>query len=195
VPRPVSVALTGGIGAGKSTALEAFRRHGAATMSSDEIVHRLYREDADVRAAVRDRFGDAVFGEDGEVDRARLGPLVFADPEALKWLEALLHPKVVQEYTAWRTELERSASPPSLIVIEIPLLFETGGESRFDKVVVITAPAEVRAARRGPSAERDSRLLPDEEKVRRADFAYENTGTPEELDRFVAGIVEELSRS
>lgn len=192
--RPVSVALTGGIGAGKSTALASFRRHGAATISSDELVHRLYREDDDVRAAVRERFGDDVFGKDGEVDRARLGALVFADPEALAWLEALLHPKVVQEYTAWRTELERSASPPSLIVIEIPLLYETGGEGRFDRVVVITAPAPVRAARRGPTDEREARLLPDEEKVRRADFAYENSGTPEELDRFVAHLVEELSR-
>lgn len=194
MPRPVSVALTGGIGAGKSTALEAFRRHGAATISSDELVHRLYAEDGEVRAAVRERFGEAVFDPTGEVDRARLGALVFADREALAWLEKLLHPRVVAEYTAWRTELERSEPSPSLTVVEIPLLYETGGESRFDKVVVITAPAAVREARRGPSADREARLIPDEEKVRRADFAYENTGTLEELDRFVAGVVEELSR-
>lgn len=194
MPRPVSVALTGGIGAGKSTALEAFRRHGAATISSDELVHRLYAEDGEVRAAVRERFGEAVFDSTGEVDRARLGALVFADREALAWLEKLLHPRVVAEYTAWRTELERSEPSPSLTVVEIPLLYETGGESRFDKVVVITAPAAVREARRGPSADREARLIPDEEKVRRADFAYENTGTLEELDRFVAGVVEELSR-
>jgi dephospho-CoA kinase len=193
--RPVTVAITGGIAAGKSTALEAFRRHGAATISSDEIVHRIYERDPDVREAVRARFGDGVIAPDGSVDRAAVAARVFADPNELRWLEALLHPKVAQEYTAWRTELEQSTDPPRVIVTEIPLLYETGGERRFDKVVVITAPPEVREARRGPTAEREARLLPDEEKLRRADFAYENTGSPEDLDRFVAGVVEELSRS
>ncbi len=193
--RPVSVAITGGIAAGKSTALEAFRRHGAATISSDEIVHRIYERDAEVREAVLARFGDGVIGRDGAVDRAAIAARVFGDPEALRWLEALLHPKVLQEYTAWRTQLEQSPSPPPAIVTEIPLLYETGGESRFDKVVVITAPPAVRTSRRGPTADRESRLLPDEEKVRRADFVYENTGSLEELDRFVAGVMEALSLS
>ena len=78
-------------------------------------------------------------------------------------------------------------------MIEIPLLYETGGESRFDRVVVVTAPAEMRRQRRGPFAERESRLIPDEEKLRRADYAYVNDGTLEELDAFVARVVEELA--
>ena len=93
--RPIAVAITGGIGAGKSEALAAFARHGAAVISSDEIVHRLLREDEPVREALRERFGDEVFGEDGEVDRAAIAEIVFADREALDWLEALLHPLVV----------------------------------------------------------------------------------------------------
>ena len=82
-----------------------------------------------------------------------------------------------------------------LAVAEIPLLYETGGESRFDAVVVVTAPAEARAARRAGFAERESRLLPDEEKAARADFAYVNDGSLEQLDAFVAGVVERLLSS
>jgi dephospho-CoA kinase len=195
VPRPVSVAVTGGIAAGKSAALEAFRRHGVATISSDEIVHRIYEHDPEVREAVRARFGDGVVRADGSVDRAAIAARVFADPDELRWLEALLHPKVGMEYARWREEQERSPHPPAVIVTEIPLLYETGGEKRFDKVVVITAPRAVRESRRGPTADREARLIPDEEKIRRADFVYENTGSLEELDRFVAGVVEALSRS
>ena len=93
--RPIAVAITGGIGAGKSEALAAFARHGAAVISSDDIVHRLLREDVSVRDALRERFGDQVFGEDGDVDRSALAEIVFADREALDWLEALLHPLVL----------------------------------------------------------------------------------------------------
>ena len=82
-----------------------------------------------------------------------------------------------------------------MAVAELPLLFETGGESRFDKVVVITAPADVRAERRGEVADREARLVPEEEKLRRADFAYVNDGTLEELDAWVAGVLEELTRT
>ena len=195
MPRPVTVAITGGIAAGKSTALDEFGRHGAATISSDELVHRLYERDDEVRAAVQARWGEEVVAADGSVDRAAIARRVFADPEELRWLEALLHPRVQRQYAEWRTELEQSASPPPAIVTEIPLLYETGGESRFDKVVVITAPAAVREERRGPTADRESRLLPDEEKVRRADYAYENTGSLEELERFVAHVMEQLARS
>ena len=92
--RPLAVALTGGIAAGKSAALEAFARHGAATISSDEVVHRLYREDEELKAALRARWGDEVFGGGGEVDRAAVGRIVFADRAELAWLEAELHPRV-----------------------------------------------------------------------------------------------------
>ncbi len=186
--RPLAVALTGGIAAGKSEALQAFARHGAAVISSDEVVHRLYREDEELRAALRERWGDRVF-RDGEVDRAEVGRIVFADRDELAWLEAELHPRVRAAMSDW---LARQTA--EVTVSEIPLLFETGGESRFHKVVVITAPAELRAGRRGGVAEREERLVPEEEKVRRADFAYVNDGSLAELDAFVAGVLEELSR-
>jgi dephospho-CoA kinase len=190
----VAVAVTGGIGAGKSEALRAFARHGAAVISSDEIVHDLLRSDDKVRAAVRERFGDAVFDPEGHVDRGCVADIVFADPEQLDWLERLLHPRVVAAYLRWRDELGRSPDPPAVCVTEVPLLYEVGGDSSFDAVVTISAAPEVRVSRQvRPMQDRERRLIPDEEKLRRADFAYVNDGSLEELDRFVAGVVEELT--
>jgi dephospho-CoA kinase len=193
--RPVAVAITGGIAAGKSEALEAFARHGAATISSDEIVHRLLREDTEVKRAIIERFGADVVGTDGEIDRKAVGQTVFADPQRLAWLEALLHPRVVSEYLRWREELGERPDPPTVCVTEVPLLYESGGESRFDAVVAITAAPEVRASRRilPDLSLREQRLIPDEEKLRRADFAYVNDGTLEELDAFVAGVIATLT--
>jgi dephospho-CoA kinase len=162
-------------------------------VSSDEIVHRLLRED-EVKDAIVARFGE-VLDSAGAVDRAALGRLVFADREQLDWLEALLHPRVVREYAAWREELGGRPNPPPAAVVEVPLLYETGGEERFDKVVVITAPDEVRASRTSVSDSdaREERLLPDEEKLRRADFAYVNDGSLADLDAFVANVLERLT--
>jgi dephospho-CoA kinase len=195
VERPVAVAITGGIGAGKSAALQAFRAHGAATVSSDEIVHHLLAENADVKRALVDRFGEVVLGEDGRPDRARIAKAVFRDREQLDWLERLLHPLVSQEYLQWRDQLAALTTPPKVCVTEVPLLYEVGSETSFDKVVVITAPKQLREARRRvPPDNRDARLLPDREKVRRADYHYVNTGTFEELDAWVAGVMAELTK-
>jgi dephospho-CoA kinase len=192
--RPLAVAITGGIGAGKSTALSSFRRHGAATVSSDEIVHHLLKSDPDVKGALVGRFGEEILGEDGAPDRERIALRVFRDREALEWLEKLLHPLVSREYLAWREQLARLPNPPLVCVTEVPLLFEVGAESRFDKIVVITAPRQLREARRGGSvSDRETRLLPEHEKVKRADFAYRNIGTPEELDAWVEALMAQLS--
>jgi dephospho-CoA kinase len=118
--------------------------------------------------------------------------LVVADREALIWLEQLLHPKVSARADAWRAELSQLPDPPALAVNEVPLLYEAGIEDRFDAVVVITAPRELRAERRELD-EREDRLLPEDEKVRRADFSYVNDGSLDELDAFVAGVVSTLT--
>jgi len=157
-------------------------------ISSDEIVHRLLREDEEVHRELAARFGPDVLGPGG-ADRAQIAEIVFSDPEKLAWLESLLHPRVLREYLAWRDEQNAAVT-----VSEIPLLYETGGERRFDHVVVITAPPEVRARRaRIDAAPREARLVPDDEKVRRADFAYVNEGTLEELDAFVADVLARVS--
>jgi dephospho-CoA kinase len=196
VPRPIAVAITGGIGAGKSEALYAFQRAGAATVSSDEIVHHLLRTDPEVRGAIVAELGEGVLGADGSIDRARVASVVFGDRAKLDFLEQLLHPRVAQEYLTWRDQLGELPNPPTVSVTEVPLLYETGGDKRFDKVVVITAPAKLREQRRRVAPDnRDTRLLPDEEKVKRADFAYVNTGTLDELDAWVEQVMAELTQA
>jgi len=192
--RPVAVAITGGIGAGKSTALECFRRHGAATVSSDEIVHHLLANDPGVRQELVERLGEEILGDDGAPDRERIAIRVFKDRDALDFLEKLLHPLVSREYMKWREQLGALPNPPAVCVTEVPLLYEVGADERFDKVVVITAPTKLREARRGGwQDEREARLIPDRDKARRADFTYVNTGTPDELDAWVAGVMATLT--
>ena len=125
----------------------------------------------------------------GEIDRKAIGAIVFADRDELAWLESVLHPRTQEAQRRW---IETVEAP--LAVIEVPLLYETGAEERFDAVVVITARPAVRTARKELTAldERLQRMLPDEEKVRRADYAYVNDGTVEELERFVAQVADEL---
>ncbi len=136
-----------------------------------------------MRQALQERFGTT--------ERPRIAEIVFADRAELEWLERLLHPRVREDYEDWLAGLDDSVD---VAVVEIPLLYETGGETRFDAVVVVTAPEEVRAARRPgwPIAQRSGRLIPDDEKVRRADFAYVNDGSLEELDRFVSQVLQDL---
>jgi dephospho-CoA kinase len=161
-------------------------------ISSDEIVHRLLRRDPDVRRELVERFGAGVIGEDG-ADRARLAEIVFNDADQLDWLEELLHPRVVQENLRWRGEIEAGPDPPALTVTEVPLLYETGAERRFDAVVVITAPADIRRARRPLGDDREQRLLPELEKVALADFTYVNDGSLDELDAFVGDVIRQLT--
>jgi dephospho-CoA kinase len=194
VSRPVAVAITGGIGAGKSEALRAFARHGAATVSSDEIVHHLLRRDM-VKQAIVQRMGTGVLSPDGEIDRGALGTVVFNDREALQWLEDLLHPLVAAEYLQWRDDLAALPNAPAVCVTEVPLLYESGGDARFDKVVVITAPEKLRRARSDAALDgRESRLLPDSEKVKRADYTFRNLGSLEELDAFVTSVMADLTK-
>jgi dephospho-CoA kinase len=137
-----------------------------------------------VQAALRERFGTS--------DRATVRDLAVADRDALLWLEGLLHPLVLARTEAWRADLARLPDPPALAVNEVPLLYEAGAEDRFDAVVVITAPRELRAERTQLD-EREERLISEEEKVRRADFSYVNDGSLEQLDAFVAGVVSTLT--
>jgi dephospho-CoA kinase len=192
--RPLAVAITGGIGAGKSEALRAFARHGADTISADEIVHRVLREDSRLQDELFDAFGVRMTDADAG-ERAALAERVFGDSARVEQLERLVHPRVVEEQRRWLEDVAASPDPPALCVVEVPLLYETGAEERFDAVVVITAPENVRVRRKQLAAirEREQRLLPDEEKMRRADFVYVNDGTLDDLDGFVGHVVRELS--
>ena len=183
--------LTGGIGAGKSTALAAFEQLGCSTLSSDAVVHALYR-DPEVRSAVVERFGPDVLGPDGEVARPAVAARVFSDDIARRWLEQLLHPRVGAALERWRAE-EEAAHPGALLVHEVPLLYEAGLADRYDGVVLITAPDEVRRARTPERFdERSAKQLPEAQKVAQADHVYVNDGSPAELERWVADLVARL---
>jgi dephospho-CoA kinase len=182
--------LTGGIGSGKSTALAYLRELGAATISSDDIVHGLYSTAAVVER-IRERFGDGVGDGAGGISRPALAGIVFADEAELRWLEDLLHPFVREAVAAW-VERQRKARPrPALIVVEVPLLFETGFDQRFDFIMLITAPDDVRRKRVAAKLtdsefrRRRAQQLPEEEKARRSDFVYDNSGSRKALREFV----------
>lgn len=183
-PRVPFVGLTGGLGAGKSTALAALAELGAATLSTDAVVHDLFGN-PDVRGAVAERLGADVV-RDGQVDRGAVAARVFEHPEDREWLEGLLWPRVGERVAAWREEVAAMDPPPSAAVVETPLLFEAGMDKAFDRTIAVVADEEVRASRaadRGHEAvaERAGRQLSQEEKSQRADFTVRNDGTPDEL--------------
>jgi dephospho-CoA kinase len=189
------VGLTGGLGAGKSTALAALERLGAATLSTDAVVHGLY-DDPDVRNAVVARWGEVV-APDGRVDRAAVASAAFADAGERAWLEELLWPRVGAEVARWRAELAHRHPPPSAAVVEVPLLFEAGMEKAFDATIAVVADEDLRAERaaaRGHAAldERGARQLTQDEKAQRATFAVANSGTVEELEESLAAVLEKL---
>jgi dephospho-CoA kinase len=147
-----------------------------------------------VKQAIVERLGNGVLAPSGEIDRGAVGTIVFNDKAALGWLEALLHPLVSTEYLQWREDLAALPDAPRVSVTEVPLLYETGGDERFDKVVVITAPAKLRRARSDVAIdEREGRFLPDREKIERADWSFKNMGSLEELDAFVKSVMAELT--
>jgi dephospho-CoA kinase len=195
VPPPF-VGLTGGIGAGKSEALAALERLGAATISSDAVVHELY-ENPEVRAAVTHRWGDDV-APGGRVDRARVARRVFADEAERDWLERMLWPKVGERIAEWRAIESQREPPPRALVVETPLLFEAGLDSAYDATIAIVADEAVRAGRaaaRGHEAvdERAARQLTQEEKADRATYVVENSGTLDELEKKLSTVLDKLN--
>jgi dephospho-CoA kinase len=191
---PLKIGLTGGIAAGKSEALAAFSRLGAATLSSDAVVHELL-ESEPLRERLVARWGPEV-APDGAIDRAKIGTIVFADPEQLAWLESQIHPLVAERMTEWLGSLP---SGTELAVVEVPLLFEGGRESVFDATVAVVAGDEVRRERaeaRGHTLvdEREARQLSQGEKAERADHVVANDGTIEDLERTLSALIDTLGR-
>src|SRR5688572_30742045 len=191
----IVLGLTGSIGMGKSTTAKMFSDFGVPVHDSDEAVHRLYRGKAVplVEAAFP---GTASYGV---VDRAKLAERVLGDPAALKRLESLVHPLVRADATAFLKRHHTAGAP--LAVVDIPLLYETGGEERVDQVVVVTAPPEVQRervlSRPGMTEERFQAILakqvPDKEKRRMADFVIDTGAGMKSARQAVADIIEELT--
>ena len=190
------VGLTGGMGAGKSAALVALERLGAATLSTDRVVHDLYETD-EVRDEVVRRFGSDV-APGGVVNRSAVATHAFATPEDRAWLEGMLWPRVGARMQSWREELEHRVPPPRAAVVEVPLLFEAGMERAFDATIVVIADERLRAERaagRGHEAldERDARQLSQQEKAQRATYTVVNDGTLGELESKLSAILEILN--
>jgi dephospho-CoA kinase len=191
------IGLTGGLGAGKSEALRALSELGAATLSTDAVVHELLRGD-ELRDVVVDRLGPAV-ERDGALDRSLIAGRVFGDDEARAWLERTLWPRVGERVAAWRLSLEDADPLPRAAVVEVPLLFESGMDSVFDHTIAIVADEAVRAERavaRGHAAvaERAGRQLSQEEKSQRADFTIRNDGTIDELKQSLSSVLAKIEK-
>lgn len=189
------VGLTGGIGSGKSTALAALERLGAATLSTDAVVHELYGSEA-VRDAVMTRFGPEV-APGGVVDRSALARRVFRDPDQRGWLEELLWPLVDERMASWRQGLDCLPLPPRAAVVEVPLLFESGNEARFDATIAVIADEAVRQSRadgRGHAAvsERASRQLSQQEKAARSTYVVSNDASEADLESKLSGVLDML---
>ena len=189
------VGLTGGLGAGKSEALLALGDLGAATLSTDAVVHDLLAGD-ELRGIVAERLGDEV-APDGKLDRSLIAERVFADEDARRWLESELWPRVGRRVAEWKQEVDALDPPPRAAVVEVPLLFESGMEQAFDATIAVVADEAVRSERAGARghalvAERAGRQLTQEEKAQRADYEVRNEGSLEELRENLSRVLARL---
>jgi len=194
----LKIALTGGIATGKSHVLDQFRRRGVPCLDADELAHGVESAGTEATQAIAARFGAGVLTGDGAVDRTKLAPLVFADASARRDLEAIVHPAVYRAIGAGVRAFELLGAYP-LIVVDVPLLYETGHAEDFDRVVATVCPPEMQIARlagRGvPEAEARLRLaaqLPADDKAARADFVIRTDGSFADTDRQVGEVYRAL---
>ena len=192
------IALTGGIATGKSYVLDRFQRLGAACLDADALAHGATGAGTEASQAIAERFGRDVLDSTGAVDRRKLGPVVFADATARRDLEAIVHPAVHRSIAAGLRAFELTGS--TIAIVDIPLLYETAGEGRFDRVVATLCSPATQLARllaRGLSEtaahQRLAAQIPAEEKAARADFVVHTDGTFAETDAQVESIWRELS--
>ncbi|MFQ5881934.1 MAG: dephospho-CoA kinase [Candidatus Methylomirabilales bacterium] len=190
----IIVGLTGGIAAGKSTVARMFAKWGAAVLDADEMVRELQSPGTEVYQATVEAFGPLILQADGTIDRNVLGEMVFRDERLRRRLEAIVHPALVAAVEERLDQLRTQGVPIS--VVELPLLIEAKSQSRFDWVVVVSAPEEAQvtrlmAARRLTQEEALARIhsqMPLREKVKRADFVIENGGDLQETERRVQEV-------
>jgi dephospho-CoA kinase len=192
---PPFVGLTGGIAAGKSEALSALERLGAATLSTDAVVHELLESD-EVRELLVERFGERVAPEGG-IDRNAVAAVVFEDPDERMWLEGVLWPRVGERVNSWREEVAHHDPPPRAAVVEVPLLFESGMEAVFDHTIAVVADEDLRrerAAGRGHTGvdSRAAAQLSQNEKAERADFVVQNDGDLRDLQEELSAVLEKI---
>jgi dephospho-CoA kinase len=194
----LKVALTGGIATGKSYVLGQFRRRGVPALDADDLAHGVTAAGTEATAAITARFGAEVLAPDGAIDRSKLGPIVFADPAARRDLEAIVHPAVYRAINAGLRAFEL-VGHDRFAIVDVPLLYETGAEKDFDRVIVTASLPATQLARlrqRGMSDEaarqRIAAQWPTDEKVSRADFVVMTDGSFEETDAQIDAIYRKL---
>lgn len=195
------VALTGGIATGKSYVRARIAARGVLTLDADAIVHRLFTGGSDVTAEVRRRFGTSVVRDDGAVDRQALGRIVFADASARRDLEAIVHPRVYERIAEWADAQAREGAP--WVLVDIPLLFETGRDRAFDRVIVAACSPEEQVRRirqrdglgEAVALARLAAQWPIAEKVRRANDVIDTSGSFGETDRQVDGVCKAIDET
>jgi dephospho-CoA kinase len=205
------VALTGGIACGKSTVLKMFQQQDLDrifALSADSLVHRLYAPETPVYQQVVAAFGEGILAPDKKIDRGKLADIAFSTAEKRKQLEAIVHPAVIQGEIDWMAQVEREHPRAQIAIIEIPLLFETGSEKRFDKTIAVTCSPGQSLERfrnrhkelseqhaRAEVERRSLAQLPCEEKARRADYVIDNFKGLAELDAAVRRICADILKS
>lgn len=193
------IGLTGGIASGKSTVSRCLEEAGIPVIDADVIARDVVRPGQKAYTEIVNRFGRWVLGEDGEIDRVRLGALVFEDEKARKDLEAITHPEIVREI-ARRVRDIRQEKDPSLVVIDAALLFESGLSQSMDRNILVTASPDIQMRRvmeRDGLSEVETRRriasqMPSEEKLKLAHFVIDNSGTREETARQVHEVLERM---
>jgi dephospho-CoA kinase len=197
----LKVALTGGIASGKSHVLDLLRQRGVPCLDADSLAHGVMAPGTEATSAIAARFGADILAADGSVDRMKLGPIVFADQTARRELEAIVHPAVYRAIAAGLRAFELISQPP-LAIVDVPLLFETGAEKKFDKVIVTLCPPEMQVARlihRGMTeADARARLAAQwstEEKAAKADYVVRTDGSFADTERQVSAVLERLISS
>jgi len=190
------IGLTGGIGCGKSSVLKIFRQLGIQTISADEIVQHLLK-DTDVRQRIRQIFGDQVFTPTGEVDKAKLATRIFSNKSDRKALEAILHPMVFETIIQKHRQM-----PDKILIAEVPLLFETGSQDLFDKIIVVKAPLyaiKARLKKRGMTEQDIEARLKSQmdlkRKLAKADYVIDNSQDLGETGKQVKNILASIKSS
>ncbi|HMF96468.1 MAG TPA: dephospho-CoA kinase [Vicinamibacterales bacterium] len=190
----LKVALTGGIATGKSYVLDRFRRLGVPCLDADDLAHGVEATGTEATTAIAARFGADVLAADGSVNRAKLGPIVFADPSARRELEAIVHPAVYRAIAAGIRAFELTGRH-TFAIVDVPLLFETGAQRRFDRVIVTACSADLQLARlkaRGLTEDAARQRLaaqwPTEKRIAGADFVIHTDGAFDDTDRQVRDV-------
>ena len=195
------VGLTGGIATGKSTVTAIFEKRGAKIFDYDVVAREVVEPDTPAWKDIVEYFGESILNDDRSLDRAKIGDIVFPDPEERKKLEGFIYPRLFEEYSRRIREIEQN-DPDALVLADTPLLFEAHLEGMFDKIVVVYATREQQIQRltERDGLDRDAVLarldaqIPTEEKLDRADYVIQNCDSIEDMEREVNALFDKLQK-